>query len=165
MQPAFVTQIVGKLEQDGLIERSGPKTRPVFRWVKDRGQFSATAWTDRKIYNNRVTRAPRDERPRERLLGDGPCSLSDAELLAIFLRTGVPGKSAVDLARSAGRPFPRYRPVRGEYLVLDREAGRLLPMPLYPLPPASGRSLGIHLTPTIDGTVLVGPSAEAIRLI
>ena len=42
---------------------------------------------------------PAAERPRERLMTSGPASLSDAELLAIFLRTGVRGKSAVDLAR------------------------------------------------------------------
>ncbi|MDQ3202363.1 MAG: DNA repair protein RadC [Pseudomonadota bacterium] len=42
---------------------------------------------------------PVAERPRERLLELGSASLSDAELLAIFLRTGVSGKSAVDLAR------------------------------------------------------------------
>lgn len=42
---------------------------------------------------------PAAERPREKLLDQGPASLSDAELLAIFLRTGVSGKSAVDLAR------------------------------------------------------------------
>ena len=42
---------------------------------------------------------PKSERPREKLIERGPQSLSDAELLAIFLRTGVAGKSAVDLAR------------------------------------------------------------------
>lgn len=42
---------------------------------------------------------PADERPREKLLANGAASLSDAELLAIFLRTGVSGLSAVDLAR------------------------------------------------------------------
>ena len=42
---------------------------------------------------------PTGERPREKLLQRGPSALSDAELLAIFLRTGVVGKSAVDLAR------------------------------------------------------------------
>ena len=43
---------------------------------------------------------PEDDRPREKLLAKGPGSLSDAELLAIFLRTGTKGKSAVDLARA-----------------------------------------------------------------
>ncbi|NEX18822.1 JAB domain-containing protein [Thiorhodococcus mannitoliphagus] len=42
---------------------------------------------------------PEDERPREKMLAHGAGALSDAELLAIFLRTGVAGRSAVDLAR------------------------------------------------------------------
>jgi DNA repair protein RadC len=42
---------------------------------------------------------PEGERPREKLVQRGAAALSDAELLAIFLRTGVVGKSAVDLAR------------------------------------------------------------------
>lgn len=46
-----------------------------------------------------ITDWPEDERPREKLLARGAAALSDAELLAIFLRTGVTGKSAVDLAR------------------------------------------------------------------
>jgi len=46
-----------------------------------------------------ITDWPEFERPREKLLQKGAASLSDAEVLAIFLRTGVTGKSAVDLAR------------------------------------------------------------------
>ena len=46
-----------------------------------------------------ITDWPEDERPRERLLAQGAAALSDAELLALFLRVGVKGKSAVDLAR------------------------------------------------------------------
>ena len=42
---------------------------------------------------------PPGERPRERLLASGAQALSDAELLALFLRVGVRGKSAVDLGR------------------------------------------------------------------
>ncbi|MDY7575889.1 RadC family protein [Actimicrobium sp. CCI2.3] len=42
---------------------------------------------------------PEDQRPRERLIVHGAAMLSDAELLAVFLRIGVAGKSAVDLAR------------------------------------------------------------------
>lgn len=43
---------------------------------------------------------PEGDRPREKLLSLGAHALSDAELLAIFLRTGLPGLSAVDLART-----------------------------------------------------------------
>lgn len=46
-----------------------------------------------------ITDWPASERPREKLIELGATSLSDAELLAIFLRVGVVGKSAVDLAR------------------------------------------------------------------
>ncbi len=42
---------------------------------------------------------PADQRPREKLLSKGSEALTDAELLAIFLRIGIKGKSAVDLAR------------------------------------------------------------------
>jgi DNA repair protein RadC len=47
-----------------------------------------------------ITDWPDDQRPRERLLALGPGALADAELLAIFLRVGVKGMSAVDLARA-----------------------------------------------------------------
>ena len=46
-----------------------------------------------------ISQWPKDQRPRERLLLQGAAALSDAELLAIFLRTGVSGMTAVDLAR------------------------------------------------------------------
>jgi DNA repair protein RadC len=46
-----------------------------------------------------ITDWPDDQRPRERLLAQGAGVLNDAELLAIFLRTGITGKSAVELAR------------------------------------------------------------------
>jgi len=46
-----------------------------------------------------ITDWPLDDRPREKLLAKGVDALSDAELLAIFLRTGIAGMSAVDLAR------------------------------------------------------------------
>lgn len=46
-----------------------------------------------------ITDWPEAERPREKLLTLGAAALSDAELLALFLRVGVRGKSAVDLAR------------------------------------------------------------------
>ncbi|GHD63553.1 RadC family protein [Jeongeupia chitinilytica] len=52
-----------------------------------------------------ITDWPSAERPREKLLSLGAAALSEAELLAIFLRVGLPGKSAVDLARDLLRHF------------------------------------------------------------
>ena len=67
---------------------------------------------------------PEGERPRERLLAHGPQALSDAELLAIYLRVGVRGKSAVDLARELlqRNTAPTDRRVR---LLTLTEAGEL----------------------------------------
>ncbi|BAN22345.1 RadC family protein [Caballeronia insecticola] len=62
--------------------------------------------------------APAD-RPRERLLDTGPGSLSDAELFALFLRTGVAGATAIDVARQLLR---RFGSLRG---VLDASAAEL----------------------------------------
>jgi DNA repair protein RadC len=56
---------------------------------------------------------PRAERPREKLLERGAQALSDAELLAIFLRTGIAGKTALDLARELLHGFGGLRPLIG----------------------------------------------------
>lgn len=58
-----------------------------------------------------IAQWPEAERPREKLLHRGPAALSDAELLAIFLRTGCAGKSAVDLARELLTEFGGLRPL------------------------------------------------------
>lgn len=52
---------------------------------------------------------PAGERPREKLLASGAASLGDAELLAIFLRSGLPGRNAVDLARDLLHHFGSLR--------------------------------------------------------
>lgn len=52
---------------------------------------------------------PADDRPREKLLEKGEESLSDAELLAIIIRTGVKGQSALDVARSVIKRFGSFR--------------------------------------------------------
>ena len=49
----------------------------------------------------RIADWPIDERPREKLIARGPESLSDAELVAILFRTGIRGRTAIDLARDA----------------------------------------------------------------
>ncbi len=58
-----------------------------------------------------IAQWPAPERPREKLLTLGPAALSDAELLAIFLRIGVAGKSAVDLARELLSQYGGLRPL------------------------------------------------------
>lgn len=49
---------------------------------------------------------------------------------------------------------------KGDYIILDKRTGPLLPMPVYPVP--SNTYMGIHVTNTTDGNVIVGPNAEAV---
>jgi DNA repair protein RadC len=66
---------------------------------------------------------PVGERPRERLLQEGPQALSEAELLAVFLRVGLPGRSVLDLARDA---IARFGSLNG---LLGAPAGEIRSMP------------------------------------
>ncbi|WWR16045.1 NAD(P)/FAD-dependent oxidoreductase [Lachnospiraceae bacterium JLR.KK008] len=53
-------------------------------------------------------------------------------------------------------------PCRGEYFILDQEALKYVHTPVYPAPRKGAGGLGVHLTPTIDGNIIIGPSAEYI---
>ena len=86
-----------------------------------------------------ITDWPENERPRERLLKQGAQALSDAELLAIFLRVGVRGKSAVDLARDLLAHF-------------DGQLGKLAEAPLSSLSkvPGIGTAKAAQLKATFE---------------
>ncbi len=57
------------------------------------------------MFHSRITEWPRDERPREKLMNHGCEALSDAELLAILIRTGAGNVTAVDLAKKLVKDF------------------------------------------------------------
>ncbi len=67
-----------------------------------------------------ITDWPASERPREKLVAEGAQALSDAELLAIFLRVGVVGKSAVDLARDL---LTQFDSLSGVFAASKQEIG------------------------------------------
>jgi DNA repair protein RadC len=62
-----------------------------------------------KLYARAITSWPEEDRPREKLLKHGAHTLSNAELLAILIRTGVEGSSAVGLDRELLRKFKTLR--------------------------------------------------------
>jgi glycerol-3-phosphate dehydrogenase len=72
------------------------------------------------------------------------------------------GLFADEVARLAGVEDYRIFPYRGEYLITDKDPGFRLGMPLYPVPPRDDPGLGIHITPTMEGHVILGPSAEPV---
>lgn len=72
------------------------------------------------------------------------------------------GLYADRIAALAGDDQYKIYPCRGEYFLLDKRAAGLLRMPLYPVPRPGVGGLGVHLTPTEDGNILIGPSAEYV---
>ena len=72
----------------------------------------------KKISEKWVSYWPTSEQPRERLMSEGASKLSDAELLAIFLRVGVRGMSVVDLSRKLLKDF---KGLRGVFKASDKE--------------------------------------------
>ncbi len=82
-------------------------------WPGSRDFFAMFSLNSAKERQMSIKEWPEDERPREKLLRHGPGGLSDAELLAIFLRTGVSGLSAVDLSRNLLNQFGSLRNLLG----------------------------------------------------
>ncbi len=68
-----------------------------------------------------------------------------------------------EVAKLAGITDYQIFPYRGEYLITDKDTDFDLRMPVYPVPPKGGPGLGIHITPTVDGNILLGPSAEFVE--
>ena len=72
------------------------------------------------------------------------------------------GLSSARISAMAGVEGYHIYPCRGEYLILDKIAGEQLALPVYPAPAAGIGGLGVHLTPTVHGNIIVGPSNEYI---
>jgi len=68
------------------------------------------------------------------------------------------GIHAGRLAQTIDPEAPDLYPCVGEYLILDKQVGESLTMSVYPAPPVGGSGLGVHITPTTEGNVLLGPS-------
>lgn len=92
-QPGFITRIVNELEQSGWLIRESPQVS-AYRWHPSR-EFSVSRWLDEKLFGTQIKQSPEQDRPRERLLLRGAEKLKNSELIAILIRSGRPGESAV----------------------------------------------------------------------
>lgn len=104
-KPVFVTRVINELVREGWIVREPEEARDSYRWNPDRGDFSATRWLDNKLFGVQIKQSPEQARPRERLLTEGAESLTNAELLAILIRSGRPGESAVMAGAKLAKQF------------------------------------------------------------
>lgn len=100
----WITLSVNELVQQGWIL---PKenAEDIFFWNEARENFSAELWLDQKRQGNRIKSSPKAERPRERLLKFGAESLGVSELIAILIRSGRPGESAVVAGQKIARQY------------------------------------------------------------
>lgn len=107
-RPAFVTRLVNELVDGGWLLRNSGDTdasEETIRWNTGRGEFHASRWLDRKIFGAQIRESPERERPRERLLAIGARKLRESELLAILIRSGRPGESAVMAGEKLARHY------------------------------------------------------------
>lgn len=102
-KPAFVTKVLKQLAQEGILRMDVAETGECFRWAESPDAFACQRWIDRQIVGDQVTQAPLEERPRERLLDLGAASLKTSELLAILIRSGRKGESAVQAGQKVAK--------------------------------------------------------------
>jgi glycerol-3-phosphate dehydrogenase len=86
-----------------------------------------------------------------------------ARLASTFV-VNAAGLFSAEIATMAGCTGYAIFPCRGEYHVLDKRLDGILKTLVYPVPKKDDPGLGIHVTPTVDGNILVGPSAEYCSL-
>ena len=87
--------IVTTLVKQGNLQQLETEAGKRFRWKDDPRQFEVDPWVNSQVHGMQMTEAPVNERPRERLLLNGAASLKLSELLAILIRTGRVGESAL----------------------------------------------------------------------
>lgn len=101
--PAFVTRLIRELVEQGWLMQDSPDSD--FYWNKSRGPFSVTRWLDEKLFGSQVKLQPQQDRPRERLLAQGTAALRVSDLVAILVRSGRPGESAVMAGEKIAKAF------------------------------------------------------------
>jgi DNA repair protein RadC len=89
--PGYVTRLVHQLEQEGHLRRDDD----VYSWTSELSDFPAQSWVRAQVHGTQLPETPAEDRPRERLLAHGAAALRTAELLAILIRAGRKGESAL----------------------------------------------------------------------
>lgn len=102
-KPAFVTKVLKQLTQEGVLRLNADANGESFLWLESPESFVRDHWIERQIVGSQVTQAPLEERPRERLLEVGAAGLKTSELLAILIRSGRKGESAVQAGQNVAK--------------------------------------------------------------
>lgn len=127
-EKTFIGRLINQLVRDGYLNENGRKSKPVYSWSEKRNEFNAGRWIDNRVFTPTVKRAPSSDRPRERLLRLGPADLKTSELLAILIRSGLHGESAIQagekLASLFGNDLEKLSlKARGELKIISKAVG------------------------------------------
>lgn len=115
--PAFVTRTLRAVTEAGILREQTDGGDVRYRWAEAEPMVAVERWIDRQIHGDQVKQIPEPERPRERLLRDGPAALNNADLLAILIRVGVRNESAMTGGRRLANRFAeRIASLRGQSL-------------------------------------------------
>ncbi|MBL7006775.1 MAG: NAD(P)/FAD-dependent oxidoreductase, partial [Spirochaetia bacterium] len=119
-------------------------------------------------FNHTVTSIYKPDLSRQRdhfLLQAGCTDKSGTKTISYAAKTiiNAAGLGSVDIAKMVGIDDYTIYPCRGEYYVLDKRLRESLNLLIYPVPGTHSSGLGIHLTNTVAGNILIGPSNEYIE--
>ena len=101
----FVAMALRDLVREGILDRYDSSDQETYAWRNAQVRVDPSHWIERQVNGTQVTAQPEQERPRERLLATGAASLSDAELMAILIRVGVRGESAIEAGKRLSKAF------------------------------------------------------------
>ncbi len=94
-KPAFITRLLKQLHREGVLQPVLSSSGEYYTWVQRPEAFATDDWIAKQFEGDQVTQSPLQERPRERLLTMGAENLRTSELIAILIRSGRKGESAV----------------------------------------------------------------------
>lgn len=104
-KPAFVTRLLKQLQREGVLQAMAGNDCECYVWLKHPDQFASEDWIAKQFAGDQITQSPVEERPRERLLNLGAENLRTSELLAILIRSGRKGESAVQGGQRVANKF------------------------------------------------------------
>lgn len=164
---SFVTRILNQLTSEGVLQEVSSAPSPLYRWKKSPEQFSVSGWIERQICGTQITQTPLAERPRERLLRCGAENLRTAELLAVLIRTGRKGESALEAGeRIANRAGDRLDSLRSYSPAELKEVSQVVSETVYCQIMAGielGRRVADAMTAEREPPVKINSSAIAIE--
>jgi DNA repair protein RadC len=138
--PTYVTTNLKQLVNDGLLAIAAVNNQVRYRWQRPAAEIDSESWIERQIHGGQVKETAERDRPREKLLRLGVANLSDFELLAILIRVGIKGESAVVAGQKLATRFASDL----------TELAKCSPQDLKRISPAVSRSSFTHIMAGIE---------------